>query len=235
MAKPFSFRHKHRSDLVAIKGPWLVEGPNRFSFEVLDRTDAALLAKKLNDVGPTEAGVLTKKLSEPSRPKRHHATKKSPTGLAAAQRAYISAVEDDVRSYPSAYKAHVRDNPGAWAMQHIEGLDEDDVRRLTREQRAETKLTARLSSPPTKGALHHAAKKSPAQLQREINDTLAGLGLPSTHGRENALEYAQRRANATKTAYAISKMGHVMPADSDNKRLMRDDLGGIALIVKPSR
>jgi len=67
------------------------------------------------------------------------------TKLTSAQRAYIAAVEEDVRRYPSAYKADVRSNPTQWAMRHIEGLDEADVRRMAREQRAETKLTARLT------------------------------------------------------------------------------------------
>lgn len=79
MAKPYSFRHKHGRALHAIQGPWIVEGPGGFSFELLDRTDAALLAKKLNDAGEPEAAVLAKRLSEPRR--SHHATKKSPAQL----------------------------------------------------------------------------------------------------------------------------------------------------------
>ena len=65
--------------------------------------------------------------------------------LTPAQRAYVSAVEEDVRRYPDAYKAYVRADPAKWAMQHIEGFDDAEVRRLTREQRAETKRTARLT------------------------------------------------------------------------------------------
>ena len=86
----------------------------------------------------------------------------------------------------------------------------------------------------------HATKKSPAQLQREIDAFLAGLpdevarGVSRTSAND-LLEYAQERANATGRAYAISNMGHVMVADAHNKRAMRDELGGVALVVKPSR
>jgi hypothetical protein len=80
MAKPYAFRHKHGRALHATQGPWLVEGPGGFSFELVDRTDAALLAKKLNDVSRAEADILTEKLSAPH-PKRHHATKTSPAQL----------------------------------------------------------------------------------------------------------------------------------------------------------
>lgn len=44
---PYRFRHKYRSDLHGIRGPWIVEGPD-FRMEVDDRTEAALLARKLN-------------------------------------------------------------------------------------------------------------------------------------------------------------------------------------------
>jgi hypothetical protein len=87
---------------------------------------------------------------------------------------------------------------------------------------------------------HATKKKSPAQLQREIDGFLAGLpadvkrGLSSTPADE-LLEYAQKRANATGRPYAISNMGHVQVADAHNKRTMRDELGGIALVVEPSR
>lgn len=59
------------------------------------------------------------------------------------QRAYVAAVEEDVQRYPSAYKAYVRADPAKWAIRHIEGLDDAEVREMTREQRAETKHTAR--------------------------------------------------------------------------------------------
>jgi hypothetical protein len=68
--------------------------------------------------------------------------------LTAAQRAYVSAVEEDVHSNPDAYKPHVRANPAEWALQLIDNLDESEVKRLTREQRAETKLIARLTTTP---------------------------------------------------------------------------------------
>lgn len=84
------------------------------------------------------------------------------------------------------------------------------------------------------------ASKSPAQLQREIDAFLAGLPAEAARGvsrkpAEELLKYAQERANATGSEYVISNMGHVQVADAHNKRLMRDELGGIALVVKPDR
>jgi hypothetical protein len=52
---------------------------------------------------------------------------------------------------------------------------------------------------------------------------------------KSKLKYARERANATRRAYAISNMGHVMVADSSSKKLMRDHLLGIARIVKPRK
>lgn len=65
--------------------------------------------------------------------------------LTPAQRAYVQAFEEDVRRYPNAYKTSIRTNPSEWAMRHIQGLNDVEVRWMAREQRAETKLTARLT------------------------------------------------------------------------------------------
>lgn len=76
-----------------------------------------------------------------------HATKKSGLSpLARAQQEYVTVFEEDVRRFPSAYKASVRDNPGQWARNHIEGLDLAAVKQSTREQRAETKQTTQRTS-----------------------------------------------------------------------------------------
>ena len=172
------------------------------------------------------------------RPSGHHATKKSSkqssydTSTSAGQKRLMQESVGLEYVPPRRIDA----SPGDYGADPI-GPDEAGVFRWRMVPSGDivdkTEHDRRLSP---RGKRHHATKKSPAQLQREIDETLAGLGLPGTRpGKENALEYAQRRANATRTAYAISKMGHVMLADSHNKRLMREDLGGIALIVKPSR
>jgi hypothetical protein len=44
---PYRFRHKYHTGLHYIRGPWIVEGPD-FRMEVEDRTEAAVLARKLN-------------------------------------------------------------------------------------------------------------------------------------------------------------------------------------------
>lgn len=80
---------------------------------------------------------------------------------------------------------------------------------------------------------HATKKKPPSQLQREIDEVLASN--PALGVTPDKLKYAQERANATRRPYAVSILGHVMVADSHNKRLMRDELGGIAHVVKPSR
>lgn len=64
-------------------------------------------------------------------------------GLTAAQRAYVTALEEDVRLFPDAYKAAVRANPSAWAVKLAEGLSDADAREMARDQRAETKRTQR--------------------------------------------------------------------------------------------
>jgi hypothetical protein len=53
------------------------------------------------------------------------------------------------------------------------------------------------------------------------------------HGKK--LKYAHERADATGHDYAISNMGHVMWADKANLKTMRDELLGIACIVKPRK
>lgn len=44
----FTFRHKERGDMIGIEGPWVVAGP-RFEMTLTDRTEAAILTKKLNE------------------------------------------------------------------------------------------------------------------------------------------------------------------------------------------
>jgi hypothetical protein len=85
MAKPYSFRPKH-----TIEGPWIVEGPNGFSLELVDRLDAGLMAKMLNALSEAEASLLAKKLTAMSM-KQQHATKKPKIGPAT----YTSVVSPD--------------------------------------------------------------------------------------------------------------------------------------------
>lgn len=56
-----------------------------------------------------------------------------------AQQEWIRAFEEDVKRFPDAYKAHIRNNPAAEALKIIDGLDDRDIRRMTRAQRAETR------------------------------------------------------------------------------------------------
>jgi hypothetical protein len=53
-------------------------------------------------------------------------------------------------------------------------------------------------------------------------------------GKQSPLEYAVERANATRSAYLISNMGHVMWACTHNRRLAVQWLGGIERVVRPS-
>ena len=114
------------------------------------------------------------------------------------------------------------------------GLSKSAAQKLAKEQRSESGGVAKIvleegaAYGPTSTRHHATRKKSPAQLDREITAALVPMKPAAMK-----LKYAQERANATKSAYAISNMGHVMLADAHNKRLMRDELGGIALIVKP--
>ena len=45
--KLYTFRHLHKADTTWVKGPWIVEGPG-VSAKVYDRTDGALITKRLN-------------------------------------------------------------------------------------------------------------------------------------------------------------------------------------------
>lgn len=49
--KAFSFRHAYKQGTSWVNGPWMVEGPS-FSIQIDDRTEAALLARKLNEAWP---------------------------------------------------------------------------------------------------------------------------------------------------------------------------------------
>jgi hypothetical protein len=51
----------------------------------------------------------------------------------------------------------------------------------------------------------------------------------------SALEYATKRADETGSAYLITQMGHVLWACPFNRRLAKNELGGIAQIVRPTR
>jgi len=80
-----------------------------------------------------------------------HATRKAaPSSLTPAQRAYVSLFEQDVGKHPEAYKETVRTDPAAYALQVIDGLDDEDVRQFTRDLRAEMRLASRHTSHSTK-------------------------------------------------------------------------------------
>ena len=49
---------------------------------------------------------------------------------------------------------------------------------------------------------------------------------------ETPQEYAQRRATETGSAYLITNMGHVLWACPFNRRLAKNELGGVEQIVR---
>lgn len=144
---------------------------------------------------------------------RIHATKKSPaqlqreidevlgskgTDLTAAQRAYVALFEQDVRNHPDAYKASVRADPGAYALQVIGDLDDADVRQFTRDLRAETRQVSRRS---------HSTKATGAVKAEELD-------------REIAPNLGKTRSQIVRAINAL-----VRAADGRNVYLVRERLG----------
>lgn len=60
--------------------------------------------------------------------------------LLRARAEYIAAMQKAVAAQPEAYKESVRNDPVAHAIRVIAGLDRNEVDRLARELRAETRL-----------------------------------------------------------------------------------------------
>jgi len=57
--------------------------------------------------------------------------------LSAAEREFIDLFELDVAEHPEAYKETIVAQPGLWAIRLIAGLDDDEVRAMTRSLKAE--------------------------------------------------------------------------------------------------
>lgn len=59
--------------------------------------------------------------------------------LAQARDEYVCTFCADVATFPNAYKKRVVDDPDGHALRTIEGLDVSEIRRMTRELKAEMK------------------------------------------------------------------------------------------------
>ena len=59
---------------------------------------------------------------------------------------FIALYVSDIEAHPECYKASVRADPKAAAIRLIDGLDDNEVRQLTRDLRAEIATVERLTA-----------------------------------------------------------------------------------------